>query len=468
MSPERQRRTPARALAVALERPLPSEALVAFRVILGSLLTIGAVRFLLNGWVERFFVEPRVFLHYWGFGWVRAWNATGMHLHFALLALLGLCVAGGVFYRFTAPLAFLAFTYVELIDVSGYLNHYYLLSLLLLLAALMPLQRAASFDAWRAGSFRGARTLPAWCTYLLRFQLATVYFYAGLAKVNADWLLYGQPLSIWLSSRADMPIVGPLLAHHEMAVAMSWAGCLYDLTIWVWLSWRRTRALAYALVLGFHTSVGLLFNIGMFPFIMSLSALVFFEPTWPRALWRGRRGGDALLTSRPDPTPIWTHKRRIAVGLGALYVALQVLFPLRHFLYPGDVLWNEQGMRWSWKVLLREKNGAITYRVHRADGTRVQVSPRQFLTDVQEREMSGQPDLILQLAHRIAAQQRRLTGRPVSVYADAFASLNGRPAQRLVDPEVDLCTVSDGLAPASWILPAPTTAPPHLRPVRAR
>ncbi len=465
MNQERQRRTPARALAIALQRPLPSDALVAFRIILGGLLTIGALRFLLNGWVQRFFVEPKVFFHYWGFGWVRAWSATGMQLHFVLLALLGLCVAGGVFYRVTAPLAFVAFTYVELIDVSGYLNHYYLLSLLLLLAAFMPLHRAGSFDAWRAGSLRGARYLPAWCTHLLRFQLATVYFYAGLAKVNADWLLHGQPLSIWLSSRADMPIVGPLLAHHETAMVMSWAGCIYDLTIWIWLSWARTRAVAYALVLGFHTAVGLLFNIGMFPFIMSLSALIFFPPTWPRAIWRGRRGEEA--PSSPS-LPQGTMKRRIALGLGAFYVAAQVLFPLRHFLYPGDVLWNEQGMRWSWKVLLREKNGAITYRVRRGDGSLVQVSPRQFLTDVQEREMSGQPDLILQLAHRIADQQRGLTGAPVSVYVDAFASLNGRPAQRLVDPTVDLCTVSDGLAPASWILPAPTTAPPHLRPVRAR
>jgi len=467
MSSERQRRTPARALAAVLFRPLPADALIAFRVVLGGLLTVSALRFLLNGWVSRFFAEPQIFLHYWGLSWVRAWNETGMHLHFGLLAILGLCVAGGVFYRFTAPLAFFAFTYVELLDVTGYLNHYYLLSLLLLLAAVMPLHRSGSFDAWRAGSTRGEAFLPAWCTYLLRFQLAVVYFYAGLAKVNADWLLHGQPLSIWLSSRADMPVLGPLFAHHETALVMSWAGCLYDLTIWIWLSWRRTRPWAYAVVVVFHTAVGWLFNIGMFPFIMTLSALVFFSPTWPRVL--GRRWGlRREATTPPSYALTWTGARRGAATIGAVFVAFQLFFPLRHFLYPGNALWNEQGMRWSWRVLLREKNGAVTYRVRRADGSHVRVTPRQYLTDVQEREMSGQPDLILQLARRIAADQRRLTGAPVSVYVDAFASLNGRPAHRLIDPAVDLAQVEDDLAPAPWILPAPTTAPPHLRTVRAR
>ena len=39
-----------------------------------------------------------------------------------------------------------------------------------------------------------------------------VYVFAGLAKLNADWLLDAQPLRIWLAARSDLPIVGPLLA----------------------------------------------------------------------------------------------------------------------------------------------------------------------------------------------------------------------------------------------------------------
>ena len=52
---------------------------------------------------------------------------------------------------------------------------------------------------------------------------------------------------------------------------------------------------------------------------------------------------------------------------------------------------------------------------------------------------------------------------PVQVRADAWASLNGRRARRLIDPDVDLAAVDDGLAPAAWILPAPVERAPVLR-----
>ena len=86
------------------------------------------------------------------------------------------------------------------------LNHYYLLSLLCLLAVVLPLHRAYSVDAWRRPAIR-ANAFPSWFTYLLRFQVAVVYFYAGLAKLGEDWLLHAQPLKIWLASRGDTPVL---------------------------------------------------------------------------------------------------------------------------------------------------------------------------------------------------------------------------------------------------------------------
>lgn len=457
-------------LAAALARPVDAASLVAFRVILGLLVSVGAARFLLHGWIERFYVEPTFFFKYWGFSWVAVWPAWGMYVHFVALVALGLCVASGLFYRVTAPLCFVAFTYLELMDVTNYLNHYYLLSLLLLLGAVMPLHRAASLDAWRRPRLAQA-TLPAWCVYLLRFQLAAVYFYAGLAKVGTDWLLHAQPLDIWLSARSDIPWLGPLFARRETAVVMSWAGCLYDLTIWAFLLSSRTRPVAYVVVIGFHTMVGILFNIGMFPFIMTLSALIFFPPTWPRDLLKRVRRGGRGVPVKPVATSASAapSRERVtsasvpgwAIAIAAVFVVAQVVVPLRHFAYPGDVLWNEQGMRWSWKVMVREKNGDLSYRVVDEGGrTRLEL-PRRYLRDYQEREMASQPDLILQLAHHIAEEHQR-AGRRVAVYADAWVSLNGRAPRRLIDPKVDLAAVRDGLGGADWVLPAPTEAPPHL------
>jgi len=458
--------TRAERLLARLSRPTDVAALVAFRVAFGLVVTVGAVRFVAEGWVARCYLEPNFAFKYLGFSWVKAWPAWGMYLHFGLVALLGLFVAAGFLYRASSALLFVLFTYLELIDVTVYLNHYYLVSLLALLLATMPLGRAGSIDAWRKPETR-VDAFPGWCTDLLRFQIGAVYVYAGLTKLGSDWLLHGQPLQLWLSARTDLPLVGPYLDRPWIAIAMSWAGFLYDLTIPLWLSLRRTRVPAYLMLLAFHTAVGLLFNIGMFPFIMSTAALVFFSSSWPREFAARVQRTRSAAPSAPE-RPVAPHRlRHFGFALLALFVAIQTAMPLRHLLYPGDVLWNEQGMRWAWKVLVREKNGAVSYVVTKGDGRRTLVEPRAYLTEAQAREMSSQPDLILQLAHRIADDFNARGEGPVEVRADARASLNGRRPKLLIDPTVDLARVEDGLGVARWITAAPTEPPIRLRSLAA-
>jgi hypothetical protein len=210
----------------------------------------------------------------------------------------------------------------------------------------------------------------------------------------------------------------------------------------------------------------------MFPAIMTVAATIFFAPDWPRALG-GRLGrrlsalGKALARGpRGAPAaPAPAALRRAGFAALGLFAAFQVLFPLRHHLYPGDVLWNEQGMRWSWKVMVREKHGSITYHVHVPDrGITVQVPPHRYLTARQEREMAGQPDLVLQLAHHIAGDFRRRGHGTVEVRAEALVSLNGRRARPMINPAIDLARVPDDLTPAAWIAAAPEEPPIRLAP----
>src|SRR5690606_27411093 len=148
-----------------------------------------------------------------------------------------------------------------------------------------------------------------------------------------------------------------------------------DTTIVGWLLWRRTRAPAYAVLCGFHFMTGVFFNIGMFPFIMTVAATVFFDPGWPRRFVAAR-----LPESDPAPAATPGRRQRLGLAVAAAFCALQLAVPLRHFAYPGDVLWNEQGMRWAWKVMVREKHGAVSYTVRFADsGKELQISPRRYL-----------------------------------------------------------------------------------------
>ncbi len=453
------------ARAVALFRPVDAASIAAFRVGLGLLLAVGMVRFLAEGWVSVLFVEPTFFFKYWGFAWVPAPPAGVVYALYGALCLLALAFAAGLGFQIVAILLFLGFSWLELIDVTNYLNHYYLVSLLLFLATFLPLGWTWSIDARRRPE-RARTTVPAWVLYLLRFQVGVVYVYAGFAKFGADWLLHAQPLGIWLAARDELPLLGPWFHEAWAPFVVSWAGFLFDSSIVLLLSWRRTRAIAFCAVLFFHVGTHLLFDIGLFPFLMPLAATLFFSPSWPRRLlgWLAPSMRHPEASAAPVDAG-WTARRRwLAVPIVA-YVAVQALLPLRFVLYGGDVLWHEQGMRWSWKVMVREKNGSIHYRVRNAEtGREWQVGPMRYLTWRQANEMTGQPDLILQLAHHVAADFAERGLGPVEVRVDALVSLNGRPAARLIDPSVDLARIHDGIAPAAWILPR-NDAPP-LRIVR--
>ena len=449
--------------------PRDVASLAAFRILFGTILCLSSVRFLWNGWVDRFYVQPTFFFKYWGFEWVQVLPEPWMTALYVSMAVLAGFVALGFLYRISIVTLFLVFTYVELIDVTNYLNHYYLVSLLALLMCFLPLNRAYSLDAWiwPKGS---SPIVPAWMLYLMRFQIAIVYFYAGIAKLQPDWLVHAQPLGIWLAARTEAPLIGALLTLPAMPHVLSWAGFLNDTLVVPFLLWRKTRPYAFATVVFFHLCTHLLFVIGVFPFLMVGGATLFFDADWPRKLGRRLFGRGHTPVARHAPRPVG----RWSVGAAAFTAAfclLQVLIPVRAYLYPGDVLWHEQGMRYSWRVMVREKNGSITYRVTwRGAEREVQVPPSRYLTSHQEREMSGQPDLVLQLAHHIARDFESRGHEDVEVRVDAKVSLNGRRAIPMIDPSIDLAQERDTVAVMRWIQRGPATAPlpAYPRPTHAR
>src|SRR5690606_12816473 len=105
--------------------PVPAAPLAVFRVIFGAMMLGSIIRFVLKGWVTELYVLPKVYFPFYGFEWVKPLGETGMYALFGLMALSAVGIMVGLFYRWSAVLFFLSFTYVELIDKSNYLNHYY-------------------------------------------------------------------------------------------------------------------------------------------------------------------------------------------------------------------------------------------------------------------------------------------------------------------------------------------------------
>ena len=396
-------------LTCAGSRPVSSASLAAFRIAFGTLGVVATIRFMAMGWVSELYIEPAHHFTYYGFGWVQPWPGWGMYLHFALMGVASLGVALGYRYRLSITAFFLLFTYVELIDRTTYLNHYYFVSLVSFLMIFLPLNRTFSLDARRTSGDRWGLITPLVAVWILRAQIGLVYLFAGIAKLNPDWLLNAEPLRIWLFNNADIPIFGPFLREAWAPYAMSWAGACFDLTIVGWLLWKRTRPYAYAVLVTFHVMTALFFpSIGMFPWIMIGATLIFFDPDWPRRLLRRFK-----RPSSPKPksvaSPVLPAKAsslswpvRAALILGAIFLVIQILVPLRHLAYPGNVGWTEEGYLFSWRVLVTEKTGLVKFRVSSTEfGTERLVYPEEYLTPLQVERMAYQPDMILATAHLI-------------------------------------------------------------------
>lgn len=421
-----------------LNTPVDAASLAAFRFLFGVLMSVAMLRFVAKGWVRELLVAPAFHFTYPGFGFVKPGPLLAMHGLYVVLALLALALAVGLFQRFAA-IAFLAgFTYFELIDQALYLNHYYLVSLLTALLALLPFGRFHSLDALRRPD-RRVDQVPRWMLLVMRLQVGVVYFFAGVAKLNRDWLLDAQPLRIWLAARADLPLVGWLLEYPATAYAASWLGALFDLSIVFLLFSRRTRRLAFAAVVLFHLCTALLFPIGIFPWLMTCAATLFFSPDWPRR-WFERFVGRASAQAAQE-AGVATDAYVPPAWLGYLLAAhcfAQVALPLRQFFQVQPSAWTLSGFNFAWNVMVAEKSGHVTFRRRdRSSGEVETIEPRRFLARFQELAMAQDPALVQKAALFLAAQSRA-SGRDVAVYADAIASLNGRPAQPLIDPSADL------------------------------
>lgn len=445
--PDSTSRTVARPWWQRLFQPTDIASVALFRILFGAAMVEEAVRYYMMGWIGEYFINPEFHFTYYGFDWAKPWPGNGMYVHFAVMGLSALGVMLGAWYRICAVVLFITFTHVFLIDQAYYLNHFYLICLLAFLMIFIPAHRALSVDAWRRPALR-SNDLPAWCLWLLLAQLSIVYFYAGIAKLNGDWL-HGEPMRTWLGERTHIPVLGQFFTEEWCILLFNYGGLAFDLFIVPLLLWKRTRVFAFMWAIAFHLLNFILFNIGIFPWLMIAATLLYFRPDWPRVVFRWRRD----VTISDWRAPRWP---RWIVAAVSAYVVFQLLIPLRHFLYRGSVHWTEEGHRFAWHMKLRDKQGTARFYVRDpVRGNTWQVHPRLYLTQRQTTKMAVRPDMVLQMAHHIARDQarRRNISHRLEVRAHVMASLHGRPSQLLVDPTVDLAAQKRSLLPARWILP---------------
>lgn len=426
--------------------------LAAFRILFGILMLVSLVRFLSKGWVDQFYVKPEFHFKYYGFSWVTSLGEyTYCLFGIAILACVGIIL--GFKYRLSIIVFFLSFTYIELIDKTTYLNHYYFISLLSFILCFLPLHAYFSIDAYQKQ--KAYQYVPKWTVDSIKLLLGIVYFYAGLAKLNSDWLLRAQPLKTWLSTKTDFPLIGKFMNDSWFHYAMSWSGAVYDLTIPFLLCWKRARPLAFIAVVVFHIFTRILFNIGMFPYIMIVATTIFFSDHIHQKILQFL--SKILKLKNIKTTEVFYNPnfyKKMIYGM-VLFVWIQLILPFRYMLYPGELFWTEEGYRFSWRVMLMEKYGETSFRiVDYNSGQSFIANNDRFLNTFQKKEMSTQPDFILEFAHYLGSYYKEEFGhKNIGVFVEGFVTLNARRSRPLINPDIDLLKVKESFKHKDWILP---------------
>ena len=443
-------------LKTYLSKNYSASPLIIFRIGFGLMMLYSIIRFWSKDWIYTLYLQPKFHFTYYGFEWVKPLgNLT--YLLFFICGLSALFVALGFKYRVAIITFFLSFTYIELMDKTTYLNHYYFISILSFLLIFLPANSSFSIDSYLKK--KTYRLVPKWSIDAVKLLVSIVYVYAGLTKINSDWLFKAMPLKIWLPSKYDLPFIGEtLMQQNWFHYAMSWSGMIYDLTIPFLLLYKKTRWFAFGLVVFFHVFTGILFPIGMFPYVMIVSSLIFFESGFHHKIilfLKRILSYFFKLKQKIVVKEIYNFKhQKITIIVLSLFFIVQLVFPFRYALYPNELFWTEEGYRFSWRVMLMEKMGYANFKITNSKtGNFFYVDNQDFLTPLQEKQMSFQPDFILEYAHFLGDHFKSNGHENIQVFVESYVALNGRLSQPFINKNIDLYQQKETFNPKEWILP---------------
>ncbi len=395
-------------------------ALQLFRIIFGTTVAYYFVEKWSSGVLEARFLEAQFFFVH--FSWLKPLSDAGFRCLFLALILAGITLGAGIWSRFSALVVFLGFSYVWLLEKAHYNNHYYFISLVALLFLV-------------TGVTNERKEVPFWKLGIFRFQVLVVYLFAGVAKMHADW--FGAvPISVWFGSRARRWDLSWF--ESEPVVFLASHGAMYlDLFAPVFLLWPPGRWVYVPLLIGFHLANSILFSIGVFPYLM-LGTLVLFVNLGPLQ----RRLNPPKAVSLP------AERQVVLVCLFlVLYSSFQILFPLRHYFVPGDANWTSESHWFAWRMMLRSRStyGCQFYLERPGEGRIRLLDAGSDLSSKQYKDMVKTPHMLAQYAQHLAKVHEG------TIYVRNHVSMNQRPAQTLVDPKVGFTAA--GPTHPNYILP---------------
>lgn len=432
-----------------LFKQIDNSPLLIFRIFFGILVSLECYGAIATGWVKKNLIDPEFTFNFIGFDWLQPLPGIGMYLYFVAMGTLGICIALGYRYRWSAAAFALLWTGVYLMQKTAYNNHYYLLVLIALIMTFLPANRNYSLDAKRDPSIRTSH-MSAYIKWAIVLQLFMVYTYASVAKLYGDWLDFSI-IEILFKNKKSYPIIGGLLQEPMVHSVVGVSGILFDLLIVPAFLWKPTRKWAFFASIFFHLFNSIVFQIGIFPYLALAFTVFFFEPESIRKLFFKKKEpyqGDAIVVP---------PQKKLVLGVLSLYFLIQLALPVRHYFIKDDVLWTEEGHRLSWRMMLRSRTGITTFSiVNHTTGNSYLVNLDDYLTRGQKSKIKSYPDFMWQFAQRLKREYTE-RGEDISVFVNSRVSVNGKPYQEFIDPKIDLASASwNYFGHNDWILPSPS------------
>ncbi|HEX5061876.1 MAG TPA: HTTM domain-containing protein, partial [Kofleriaceae bacterium] len=185
-----------------------------------------------------------------------------------VLAYLFIFVACGVLTRYVLPIATVVYGWLYFSSHLDSYQHHYLVWLILLLACFVPWERPAGATA--------TTPVRSWALRLIFIQLALLYFWAAVSKMNGAWVdgrTLGSQLSGGIRSLVDATVG---------IKGASWIVILVELTLAATIWNKRTWWIAAPLGIALHAGiVWTSLEIGLFAWLMlGLYILVIPDRVW--------------------------------------------------------------------------------------------------------------------------------------------------------------------------------------------
>lgn len=442
-----------------LFRDVDGSSLAVFRMLFGAILLFESVNYGLFLCLDCIYRSSDMLFKYQHFEWVTLLPGRGLEWVMALMAVSAIGVMLGWYYRLSIAVLMICFLYLFLLDQALYLNHFYMTLLLGGILLFVPANRCWSVDAARSKHPKSPY-IPNWSLLWMAVQLEIILIYAGLVKLNSDWLNL-EPMRLWMQERsANEPAIIQWLTQDPGIAAASYGVIALHLIGAPLLLFKKTRLPVFVIYCVFHTINALVFNIGIFPFLTVAATLLLFDPDWPRHVltWLNKKGWLQQWSNQAEPPVVEPSINTgsyhlVMVVFITVWLVVQAVVPLRHTLLPGDVAWNEAGHRFSWRMKLRDKRGVATFRIVAEDGRFWRTSPQQYINHQQYYKMTCVPDLIWQYAQMLDAKYSAIAGQNVKVYADTLCSLNTRKPAHLINRLIDLSSIPRDHPVELWVYP---------------